>query len=153
MYKEILVYILVALLGFGLGYFTGHQKPEVISSKIETVKGEGTQEKKEGKTDTVFIQKKYYGKTVLPKIQKTKIWRTENYTLTVTATMEDSLRLEYFLNIREKTVERIDTLLITRVDTLKTVEHVVEPQPFFNTFWFGATAGTIATILIILATK
>ena len=64
---------------------------------------------------------------------------------------DGNLALDYFLDLTTKDLVRIDTIFLTRIDTLKikqTITKIIEP-PFYNTFLFGAViTGTIILLLI-----
>ncbi len=62
-----------------------------------------------------------------------------------------ALAIEYFLNIKSKDLVRIDTIIQTRIDTLKIKEKILEPSTvsFYNTFLFGAITTVLLIILIL----
>ena len=62
-----------------------------------------------------------------------------------------ALAIEYFLNIKSKDLVRIDTIIRTRIDTLKIKEKILESSTvsFYDTFLFGAIT-TVFLITLIL---
>ncbi len=62
-----------------------------------------------------------------------------------------NISLDYFLTLTSKDLIRIDTIIQTRIDTLKIKEVLIEKEdpPFYNTFIFGTiVTGSIILLLI-----
>ncbi len=64
---------------------------------------------------------------------------------------DGNLALDYFLALTTKDLVRIDTIFMTRIDTLKIKETITEriEPPFYNTFLFGALTTALVVILLI----
>ena len=66
---------------------------------------------------------------------------------------DGNLAVDYFLDLTTKDLVRIDTIIQTRIDTLKIKQTITEriDPPFYNTFLFGAVVtGSIILLLTIL---
>ena len=61
------------------------------------------------------------------------------------------ISLDYFLELTTKDLVRIDTIFLTRIDTLKIKDTITIKQdpPFYNTFLFGALTTALVVILLI----
>ena len=74
-----------------------------------------------------------------------------NLSLIIHPAADGNLALDYFLDLTTKDLVRIDTIFLTRIDTLKikqTITDRIDP-PFYNTFLFGALTTVLVVILLI----
>ena len=128
-------------------------------SKTDTTYSTGKTEQtyKKGKDSVSTKTESFHNKDIVkhsPKGTTYTFVKTDSlYSLSINIKPEtdSTLSLEYFLDIATKDLVRIDTIFLTRIDTLKvkqTIKERIEP-PFYNTFLFGALTTAIVIILII----
>lgn len=159
-YKTIIIFLI-------LGVVMGYLLRLVIEKKGNGMKpGETTIELIEGAEKdslvvgkpTEHINNKVYrdsakvGASVMTKTDTLK-FGGEDYSLGIIITHKDSIEVDYFLDIKTKTIERIDTVFRTKVNIMKVKEYVQEDIPFYKSFWFGGIVGAIAVILIVIGVK
>lgn len=147
------------IIGFLLGLFVGEYFFSSTNKSIKTVelaRGEETRELRIG--DEIVEEKKITtsGGNIpvigdgQPKVSTYK-FTAENHELTIEAAYEsttDSIYVNYFLTVQTKTLYRVDTLYVTRIDTLKTVEVSNEAVPFYEKPGLVVTAGIVIGYLI-----
>jgi len=130
-------------------------------------------EYKEGKPDTVFVEgepdtvffSRVYEKIVQVPVEKIVSYGKDSSKTDTTVNFDngkltlglttypaiESLKLDIDLLTVDREIVRVDTLMVTRVDTLNiTKEFYIEPE-WYESWWFGsiitATAGVMAIIL------
>jgi hypothetical protein len=62
----------------------------------------------------------------------------------------DSILLKRLASVEYRSAERVDTLFINRVDTLKQTEVIEEPRAFYDNFWAGSSVTAILILAITL---
>lgn len=158
--------ILFLIIGFIIGFiaasiFRGSgptSVPVLTEGKPDTVFVQG-------KTDTVYISIVNQGKEVL-KPQEGSDDKTTLFEKTINVTDNsvtgwidldiktypavDSIQLDWFMSLEAKSFERVDTIKIFRVDTLKVPFE--KPRVFYDNFetGFGTAATIIAVLLLII---
>ncbi len=119
--------------------------------------GKSQQFYKHGKDSAITSTKTFHNAVTL---NPSAVDSTYNFTsgdssyklsLNIHASADSSFSLEYFLNINSKDLVRIDTIFLTRIDTLKIKDTITIKQdpPFYNTFLFGALTTALVIILLI----
>ncbi len=132
-----------------------------IQTKTETTyfPGKTQQLYKQGKGSITITTKSFHSSATLKSSADDS---TYNFTsgdssyklsLNIQTSADSSLSLEYFLDITTKDIARIDTIFLSRIDTLKIKDTITIKQdpPFYNTFLFGAViTSTVILLLTIL---
>lgn len=160
-------YIIGGLAGFSLGFFfvfflVKPAPPQIITSQV--IDGTPDTTLSAGVGSVTIEQEKYseakiaYPLPILPikdEAYFSEMFSEENLNLqidVITYPAADSIDLKYFSEIKHRSYERVDTVFISRVDTLiRTVQLRPGQKAFYDSFefGFGTAAAIIATILII----
>jgi len=160
-YMWLIFSAVIVLITFSLLYFS-HNDDSQVSQKIKYKKGIETIEYKKGKDILVINHLQYHKKDSIKKNKSEKMFirkdSTKDYDITFNIKSienPDSIDFEYFLNIKSKELTHIDTLFKLRIDTLTIdkIETKFQENPFYNTFWFGATVTSFVILLISLLIK
>ncbi|MCS7054455.1 MAG: hypothetical protein NZM09_12100 [Ignavibacterium sp.] len=161
--KNVVQILFVFLLGCLAGYLI---KPSKTITGATLTQGKTDTVYIAGKTDTIKIYKKIKGSsTEIPvnaspqtSLFEKKIFiEAKNETKAdVNITINtypacDSITLDWFANIEAKQLERVDTIKITKIDTLQVF--IEKPQAFYDTFEFGFGTAVAAVLTIFLLTK
>ena len=159
--KNLKVIIALLLIGLVVVYMFYHQqqKPVMIKTKMELVKGKEEVSYVKGKEEKRKDEKKMMVRLRSPLSNKDSVAKI-NYadsTLTLTGEIkkvaEDSVELFFNLAYFEKSFLRVDTIKIKQLDTLKieTEKTIIEEIPFYEKFWFGGILGGVLVLLIVIA--
>lgn len=81
------------------------------------------------------------------------IVKDSSYTLRIYVLHKDSAEVQYFLDLKSKTVLRTDTLYITRVDTLRLTNYVEKPRLFFERAEVMYPSAAILSVITYLILK
>lgn len=132
-------------------------------------------EYKEGKPDTVFVEgepdtvffSRVYEKIVQVPVEKIVSYGEDSSKTDTTINLDngkltlglttypaiDSLKLDIDLLTVDREILRVDTIKVTRVDTLNiTKEFYIEPA-WYETWWFGSLLTTAVGITAIILSK
>ena len=130
-----------------------------IQTKTETAyfPGKTQQLYKQGKDSVTTKTKSLQGKIILQPSAKDSScnysFKDSSYNLSLNLKPDTAgnLLMDYFLDIKIKDLVRIDTIFLTRIDTLKIKQTITEriDPPFYNTFLFGALTTVLVVILLI----
>ncbi len=128
-----------------------------IKTETTYIPGNTQQHYKQGKDSITTKTKSFRKKIILQQSVKDSSYnysfKDSSYELSLNLKPDSTgnISLDYFLDLSTKDLVRIDTILMTRIDTLKikqTITEIIEP-PFYNTFLFGALAAALVVILLI----
>jgi len=160
--KLFLPYFLAYLLGWLCGYvlylrFAPNPQQKKLTAEI--VRGAETQTLKQGEAKE---KKKFTsaqnGDKLKPEavtVTDTLNYSCDYYKLSLIATHKDSVQIDWFLALESKELERVDTLEVTRTDTVKVKEvlEIEKPQPFYNSFWAGVATATVAVVIYLVTSR
>ena len=138
-------------------FFHHQQKPVVIKTKTELVKGREEVSYVKGKEIESKKLKVESGKKKT-KIDSAGMAKTEiNFNDSAKVKVEvkiehDSAEIFFDLAYFEKSFLRVDTMKIYRLDTLKieTEKTIIEEAPFYEKFWFGAGVGAVGVLILLM---
>ncbi len=162
--KQKLFYIAVIIIVLSVLYVLfrpiNKSVPEIqTKTEISYSPGKTQQLYKQGKDSITTKTKSLHENIILQPPAKdssytfTNADSSYNLSLNLKPDTAGNLLMDYFLDIKTKDLVRIDTIFLTRTDTLKikqTITERIEP-PFYNTFLFGAVVtGSIILLLTIL---
>ena len=156
----IVLSVLCVCIPSGFVLFRPNKKsiPE-IQPKTETtyISGNTQQHYKQGKDSVTTKTKSLHEKIILHHSAEDSTYKYSTadssckLSLIIQPAADGNLALDYFLDLTTKDLVRIDTIFMTRIDTLKikqTITEIIEP-PFYNTFLFGALTTALIVILLI----
>jgi len=134
-------------------------KPEQKRLTAEVIRGTETQTLKQGqaKEKKKFVAARD-GSVLKPQtitVTDTLNYSGDGYKLSIIATHKDSVQIDWFLALESKELERVDTLEVTRTDTVKVKEvlEIEKPQPFYDNFWFGFATATVAVVIYLVTSN
>ena len=160
--KQKLFYIVIIIIAlsvlFVLFRLIKKSTPE-IQTKTETTyyPGQTKQFYKLGKDSITTKTKSLHDKIILHHSAEDSTYKYSTadssckLSFNIQPTADGNLALDYFLDLTTKDLFRVDTIFLTRIDTLKitqTISEIAEP-PFYNTFLFGALTTALVVILLI----
>ena len=132
-----------------------------IQTKTETTYSPGKTQQlyKQGKDSVTTKTKSLHEKIILHHSAEDSTFKystadsSSKLSLIIQPAADGNLAFDYFLDLTTTDMVRIDTIFLTRIDTLKIKETFYEKvdSPFYNTFLFGAVVtGSIILLLTIL---
>ena len=158
LWKSVVYVSAFLILLSGLLYFLSNKRTEV-NTKTKTTYSTGETQLlyKQGKDSITTKTKSLHEKIILHHSAEDSTYKystadsSSKLSLIIQPTADGNLALDYFLDLTTKDLVRIDTIFLTRIDTLKikqTITERIEP-PFYNTFLFGALTTALVVILLI----
>ncbi len=114
------------------------------------------------KSDTLFIpgvfkktffQKSFQGKVRIRKKDPTVINDSassaiNSLSVAVHELNADSIEVNFDFGYFNEIITRIDTIKISRVDTLRITNIIEKGIPFYRSFWFGASVAAIEVMIV-----
>ena len=157
-YLAVIIILISVLCVFFRSIDCSTQKHYKQSAKDTTYAiGNTKQYYKQGNDSVVTKSKSLHNSAILrPSVEDSSykyFSQDSSYKLSVNLqpAKDGKLIMDYFLDLTLKDLIRIDTIFLTRIDTLKikqTITERIEP-PFYNTFLFGALTTSLIVILLI----
>ncbi len=160
--KQKLFYIvLIIILSFALFVLfrpINKSTPEIQTKTATTYSpGKPKQLYKQGKDSVTTSTKTFHSAITLKPSAEDSTYKYSTadssckLSLIIQPAVDGNLALDYFLDLTTKDLVRIDTIIQTRIDTLKIKQTIVEKEdpPFYNTFLFGALTTALVVILLI----
>ena len=159
-YKILYIAIIIIVLSV-LFFLFRPMKKSVPEKQIKTETtyspGKTQQLYKQGKDSVTTKTKSLHEKIILHHSAEDSTYKYSTadssckLSLIIQPAVDGNLALDYFLDLTTKDLVRIDTIFMTRIDTLKikeTISEIIEP-PFYNTFLFGGLTTALVVILLI----